>query len=689
MKLVVFLGILSNLCYDDNLESLKGWVRLMFMRWLRTSVPFILMLVLLINQLTVQSVSANTDVTNTSAPTTNNTNLSESQFLSLLMREFAASELIKMPADGTYKAAKVYHLAQRLGLPVIGSSYTTFGDDSILRKKAAQIIAQAFTGNLYNEKDSVVWLYDQKIYTDEKMTYESFRPDAILTKEEAKEFVDILKRAGYSKLTKNENGKVREYRVDSFYTPIKTYNTFQKAYQFAKDYHYTKIVDTASGMVLWYPEDNQKIVYHLHVNGKRVAGFDSTENAIAYAEKLENYKSRIIEGIRDKSIWDNYDRYIVKSPEGYETTTRLLADAYNMALERDNIRSYILPLDDDVNKYTNSFLSQDTAQIGNGVIIYNGYEIDKKKKGYYELGTDGYFPSKFFTPYIAYQKNGKFVDRFFDTFIIAGRFYSEEGRFEETPTNDANYKEWNWYKERTLQPGGVISTLNADAAAIPEIDKVKVYMGIPYPKKVGNIIKLDGTETPASYEARYDLVKWYVEQMLAEFKSGKYQHLQFEGFYWLNETVRGTDDEKLLKEVAKLIHDQQKRFIFSPHANATNYKNWKEYGFDAAYFQSNARRSEDPDEMKVRLHWGYMNAYQYGMGVNLEMEDLSYSAINSLIKDFDPYMEFGKRYGFKGHSTIMYQGTVMMHRLGAPNSPMYEQQYRDYYEKIYQFLRGK
>ncbi|MHC0036966.1 DUF4855 domain-containing protein [Pseudoneobacillus sp. C159] len=659
------------------------------LRLIQRCVPVLLLLGLLINQLTVQSVLANTETTTNTGTTTTNTNLSESQFLSLLMREFAASDLIKMPADGTYKAAKVYHLAQRLGIPVSGSSYTTFGDDPIPRKKAAQIIAQAFTGKLYNEKDSIIWLYDEKLYSDEIMTYESFQPESIITKEEAQDFVAKLKRAGYSTLQKNENGKIGEYRVDSFYTPVKTYTTFQKAYDFAKNYHYTKVVDTASGMVLWYPEDNQKIVYHLYVNGKRVAGFDSTENAIAYAEKLEKYKSRIIEGIRDKSIWDNYDRYVVKSPEGFDTTTRLLEDAYTIALERDNLQSYIQPLNDDITQYTNSFLTRESANIGNGVIIYNGYEIDKKNKGYYELGTAGYFPNNFFTPYIAYQKDGKFVDQFFDTFIIAGRFYSEEGRFEETATNEANYKEWKWYKDRTLQPGGVISTLNADAAAIPEIDKVKVYMGIPYPKKVGNITKLDGTETTASYEARFELVKWYVDQMLAEFNSGKYPHLQFEGFYWLNETVRGIDDEKLVKEVATLIHDQQKRFIFSPHANATNYKNWKEYGFDAAYFQSNSRRSNDPDERKVRLHWGYMNAYQYGMGVNLEMEDLSYSAIDNLIKDFDPYMEFGKRYGIQGHSTIMYQGTVMMHRLGAPNSPMYEAKYREYYEKIYQFLRGK
>jgi hypothetical protein len=30
----------------------------------------------------------------------------------------------------------------------------------------------------------------------------------------------------------------------------------------------------------------------------------------------------------------------------------------------------------------------------------------------------------------------------------------------------------------------------------------------------------------------------------------------------------------------------------------------------------------------------------------------------------------------------------MMHRLGNPATPMYKDQYLDFYDKIYQFLRG-
>jgi hypothetical protein len=619
--------------------------------------------------------------------------LSESQFLSLLFKEFAAKELASMPSDGNHSDAKVYHLAKRLGLPVVGTSYTSFGNDLIKRKQAAQIIAQAFTGKLYNERESIDWMYQLNIYLNEneEASFEAFLPDKLLTKEEAVEFTNKLKQLGLRNLLKTPNGEIGQYRVDAFSKPIAVYNTYEKAYNHAKRYSYTKVVDTANGLVLWYPKTNTKILYHLYVNGNWEAGFDTKANAIAYATKLENDQSRIIEGVRNRSVWDNYHRYVVKNPEGYDTTYRLLEDAYNYALKTDEVNSYIHPLNDDVNTYTNSFLSKEEAGIGNGVIIFNGYEIDRKRESRndnYEIGYDGKYPTGYFKPYIAYQKDGKFVDRFFDTFIISGRLYSETGRFEETPMNHANYQEWNWYKERALQQGGAVDRINQDATSIPEIDQVKVYVAIPYPKKEGTIIKPDGTEVEASYDNRYELVKWYVDQMLLEFNSGRFDHIDFAGFYWLNETVISVEDELLVRDVANLIHANQKRFIFSPHANATNYKNWKQYGFDAAYFQSNAKNAEaGSDVYKKRLHWGFMNSYQYGMGVNLEMEDISFSAIDSLKKSFDPYMEYARRYGFQG-STIMYQGTVMMHRIGAANTRLYRDQYLEYYDKIYQFLRG-
>jgi hypothetical protein len=657
----------------------KGWKILYYFQVLKRYIVVILILVLVLNHLTAKPASANNKI------------LSESDFLSLLTSEFAASELIKMPTDGTHKAAQVYHLAKRFGLPVVGTSYTSFGDDPITRKKAAQIIAQALTGKLYSEVEAVEWMYQVNAYINEEMTVDAFAPELPLTLADASEFMSKLKQWGFKNLVATPNGEIGKYRVDAFTTPIATYNNFEKAYKHAKKYTYTKVVDTGNGMVLWYPKKNTKILYHLKVNDKVVAGFDTKENAIKYASKLENYKAQIIEGVRNRMVWDNYDRYVVKSPEGYQYAYKTLEDAYNQALKMDEFHSYIQPIQDETNQFINSFLSQEDAEIGNGVIIFNGYEIDRKKDrgGFYEPGYNGQYPADYFKPYIAYHKDGKFVDRFFDTFIISGRLYSETGRFEETPMNHANYQEWNWYKERTLQQGGAIDRLNGDVASIPEIDKVKVYVAVPYPKKVGNIIKLDGTEVSADYDNRYELVKWYIDQMLAEFNSGRFNHIHFAGFYWLNETVRSAEDEKLVAEVANLIHSYQKRFIFSPHSYATNYKKWKEYGFDAAYFQSNAKNAtSDPVEYKRRLHWGYMNAFQYGMGVNLEMEDHAFSAIDILRNSFDPYMDFGRRYGMQGKSTIMYQGTVMMHRLGSPATPMYKDQYLDYYDKIYQFLRG-
>jgi hypothetical protein len=611
--------------------------------------------------------------------------LSEAEFLQMLLKQFAAKELDKMPPDGTYKYATEYHLAKRLGLPVKGTSYTVFGDDKLSQRNAALITAQAFTGKLLTEKQSVEWIESLQLPNFGA----NFKPEIFLTKADAEQLLKRVKQKGYKKLVKTANSKIGKYRVDSFFKPIATYNTYAEAYAHAKRYTYTKVVDTATGMVLWYPTQNKKVLFHLHVDGKWAAGFDTEANALVYAKKLDNHFSRIIEGVMNRSVWDNYNHFVVKNASGGKSLFKTLDEAYRYAQKTDEQKSFIHPLDDDINKYKHAFLSQKAANIQNGVLIYNGFEIDKKVKNKYELKLDGVFPEGFFKPYIAYEKDGKYVDTFFDTFIILGRYYSDKGRFEETPTNLANYKEWNWYKDRTFRTQGAIDTLNKDVANHPNVKKVKVYVAIPYPKDEGNIVKLDGKAVKADYNNRYALVKWYVDEVMKKFTSGKYKHLQFEGFYWLNETVISKEDEKLVIEVAKLIHSKKKRFIFSPHSQATNFRNWKKYGFDAAYFQSNGKKVTSDSEVKHRLHWGFVNSYSYGMGVNLEMEDTDSSSITDLMDNFDQYLELGQRYRVPGTSTIMYQGTVMINRFGNADIKGYEEQYTAYYDKIYRFLKNK
>ncbi|MHC0036595.1 DUF4855 domain-containing protein [Pseudoneobacillus sp. C159] len=640
--------------------------------WLKKGMATILVCILMINLVAIKPATANSN------------GITEGQFLSMVLKQFAAVELAKMPPDGTYIFAKEYHLAKRLGLPVVGTSYTTFGDDRLSNKSAAQLLAQGFTGKILTEKQAIEWLTSNKLVN-------TFVPDAYVTKADAEQILKELTAKGFNKLMKTPNGKIGQYRVDSFFKPIKTYTSYSEAYAHAKRYTYTKVVDTATGMVLWYPKQNSKILFHLHVDGKRAAGFDTEANALVYAKKLDKHFSRIIDGKINHSVWDNYNHFVVRNPSGVNVPFKTIDEANRHAVETEGQKSYIHPLDDDVNKYKHAFLSQKSAGIGNGVLIYNGFEIDKKKAQYqrYELSNGGVFPERFFKPYIAYEKDGKFLDTFFDTFIILGRYYSDKGQFEETSTNQANYREWKWYKDRTFRSGGAIDRLNKDVSAIPQVKKVKVFVSIPYPKDEGNLVKLDGKAVKADYVNRLALVKWYMDSVHKEFASGKFPNLQFEGFYWMNETVISKEDEKLVTEVGKLIHAEGKRFIFSPHAKATNFRNWKKYGFDGAYFQSNAQDGVGEVDRIQRLHWGYMNSFSYGMGVNLELEDTDFSEVENVMESFDQYMEFGKRYRVQGSSTIMYQGTVMINRFGVANIRGYENLYRNYYDRIYRFLKNK
>jgi hypothetical protein len=96
---------------------LKGFEKAVFVKLIKKNFAIFLIAMLLLPLMAIKPVTAD------------GASLTEGQFLNMLMKQYAATDLGNMPKDGTYKYAKEYHLAKRLGLPVIGTAYTSFGDD--------------------------------------------------------------------------------------------------------------------------------------------------------------------------------------------------------------------------------------------------------------------------------------------------------------------------------------------------------------------------------------------------------------------------------------------------------------------------------------------------------------------------------------------------------------------------------
>lgn len=322
-------------------------------------------------------------------------------------------------------------------------------------------------------------------------------------------------------------------------------------------------------------------------------------------------------------------------------------------------------------QYAQTIAAEDKTNLNSGVLIYNGHNEVKS------------FTPEFFNHYMtSTSKVDGTVHDMFDTFVILGLRYNKENHmFVDGPTNNANYTDWNNYIGRTFSSDGALVNLNESASANNRT--VDVYVSIPYPKRVGDIVTLDGRELSNNVYSRYDLSKWYVEKVLNEFKKSNYSNLNFKGFYWLSETVRTVDDEIIISSISSLLKKHNKYFIYSPHATSTNFHKWRNYGFDAAFLQPNAFRASIKNK-EERLHRAFLNAQIYGTGITMEID--SYGTVGQAVEGveaFDLYMDFAKRYGVDEKGMMFYQDINMVERMATFDHPIYKRWYEQLNETFF------
>ncbi|WP_186667811.1 DUF4855 domain-containing protein [Sporosarcina sp. BP05] len=320
-------------------------------------------------------------------------------------------------------------------------------------------------------------------------------------------------------------------------------------------------------------------------------------------------------------------------------------------------------------EYAQTIATDDKTNLNSGVLIYNGY--NEVYSGFKKVDD---FTPQFFNPYMKSKVDGA-DQEMFDTFVVLGLRYNEAGnQFVDVPTNDANYSDWDTYVKRTFANEGALNNLNESAKFNNRV--VDVYVAIPYPKRNGDIIMLDGQEQPNTVYSRYDLASWYITNVLNGFKQADYKNLNFKGFYWLSETVRTVEDEVLISSLSSLMTKHEKFFIYSPHATSTNFHKWKDYGFDAAFLQPNAFRTSVLNK-EERLHRAFLNAQIYGTGITIEIDSYGAGHVEEGrgVEEFKLYMNFAKRYGLDEKGMMFYQGTNMVERMATIDHPVYKSWY--------------
>ncbi|MED0665514.1 DUF4855 domain-containing protein [Bacillus badius] len=323
-------------------------------------------------------------------------------------------------------------------------------------------------------------------------------------------------------------------------------------------------------------------------------------------------------------------------------------------------QSTIHPASTKYREFSDKIATKDGTHLKSGVLIYNG--VNEKNT----------FTKEFFDHYTKYKTPDGQMKDFFNTFIILGLRYNG-GWLSEHTNNHADYMDWQSYIDRTFAENGALQQLNASARS--QNKKADVYIAIPYPKREEPILKLNDEVVENNLESRMEMVNWYLSEITKEWRNHDLDHLNFKGYYWLNETVRVHEDELLLSAVSERIHEDGDFFIYAPHATSTNFRKWRSYGFDAAFLQPNAFRAS-VENKEERLHRAFLYAQMYGTGITIEINSYSLNQAEDGVEAFNLYMDYAKRYGLDEKGMTFYQGINMVERMATYNHPVFRQWYK-------------
>lgn len=266
-----------------------------------------------------------------------------------------------------------------------------------------------------------------------------------------------------------------------------------------------------------------------------------------------------------------------------------------------------------------------------------------------------------FLPYVVHEDQEGNKNWLFDGFLFL-EFKDGKGRnFAPGYDNlNARRKEWEWLLDRRFAVDTAFSALNSCIKEQKELMgnpnfKHKVMSGMPSPilnqKDWGH---LNGKALDFSkVEDRLAAAKWYIDQFLMRFYNENYQHLNFSGFYWVDEDVTGAVD--ILPSLASYVRSKGLKFYWIPYWNAAGSHQWKSYKFDFAWLQPNYF-FQDVD--RQRLNAACNLAFEKNMGLEMEFDSRALFGKSDNRRDrLMSYIDvFDKNKVFQNSSIAYYQG---------------------------------
>jgi len=257
-------------------------------------------------------------------------------------------------------------------------------------------------------------------------------------------------------------------------------------------------------------------------------------------------------------------------------------------------------------------------------------------------------------PYIAYlDENGKALDMFIDGFVYVPLY-------ERAKVPTVTDWEKNMFRP-TFEGTNSIAVLNELVGKykkelnMPDY-KAYVYITVP-PINASNTnfgdVDGDGvSESLATPEGRGKVVRWAVGKYIELFDAGNYEHLEFDGIYWIDEALDWyVDNSAVVTEVASYIHEFDTNFLWVPYYEANRYHLGYELGFDVVCMQPNYMFTNDAP--LYRFDVTISRTQRQNMCVEIEH---SYQALSDphYLRSYMLYLYYGAVSGYMTDAIHIY-----------------------------------
>ena len=292
-------------------------------------------------------------------------------------------------------------------------------------------------------------------------------------------------------------------------------------------------------------------------------------------------------------------------------------------------------------------------------------------------------------PMFAYiDEDGNIKDTFMDGAIYCSHHNLPSGTLGHLP----NYKaDWEYVHNADFNGESGFDALEEVVGEIKQAlgltdYKVQVYSTfLTLHDTVSDFGDVDGdgiSEDATTVEGRAKIFDWYIKLTLDEFEKRNYQNIEFNGFYWLNESVIWErDDSHVITECGERVHAAGSNFLWVPYYKANRFFTGYEMNFDMISMQPNVVFSTDAPL------WRFDSTVEMTKVRKMTVEiEHSYQCLGdqSFARSYMLYLYYGAVTGYIDAIHVYYDDVSNFTKMAYSDSELCRLQY----DATYHFAKG-